>query len=251
MPIHIPLLGPIEWLPQLDRDKIPIAEHPALQHIVGLLTALAVQERNFRTAVLLFEASHQENSELANAVSSGVLDFGTLDRATDTLSGWQSIAARDGAMTIYHFGCTVEAIKASLPRCPTLNAGVDHSNLRMARKLFESHFPGYKDIRHVVAHTAEFAATIDDKEIHSHKGRLKISNDSGSVSMEVSDQPNFWVISATTPTSSHLKEGFINTKSVTQRLRNWCRSRNGSFHQSGKILSKSPPDKALLFAHPF
>jgi hypothetical protein len=188
MPIHIPLLGPIEWLPQLDRDKIPIAEHPALQHIVGLLTALAVQERNFRTAVLLFEASHQENSELANAVSSGVLDFGTLDRATDTLSGWQSIAARDGAMTIYHFGCTVEAIKASLPRCPTLNAGVDHSNLRMARKLFESHFPGYKDIRHVVAHTAEFAATIDDKEIHSHKGRLKISSDSGSVSMEVSDQ---------------------------------------------------------------
>jgi hypothetical protein len=57
-----------------------------------------------------------------------------LDRATDTLGGWQSIAARDGALSIYHF----------------------------------------EAVRHVVAHVADFTKTAELKDEHSKKGPYKL-----------------------------------------------------------------------------
>jgi hypothetical protein len=103
-------------------------------------------------------------------VEAGQLDFQKLDLATDTLSGWQKMAARDGALTIYHFGKTIDAIWQSLPSCPALMTLVNESALRQASKEFRTNFPRYEAIRHVIGHTAEFSATPAQKEAHSIKG---------------------------------------------------------------------------------
>ena len=185
MSIAVLILGPRTGPPQLDRSKIPPEEMPAFLHAVELLASLARFDREFRNAVLLFDASFQENQELVRAVERGQLDFRTLDLATDTLSAWQAIAARDGALTIYHFGNTIEAVRKSLHACPTLDRLVDHARLKHASAEFRKEFPRYEAIRHVVGHAADFAASPKKKDTHSVKGPWKA--DFEEVSIEVGD----------------------------------------------------------------
>src|SRR5204863_3920621 len=71
---------------------------------------------------------------------------------------------------IYHCGCAIEGLRASLPLCPALNALVDRQQLKIAGKIFKAAFPGYTAIRHVVAHVADFSMTPDKKAHHAVKG---------------------------------------------------------------------------------
>jgi len=86
------------------------------------------------------------------------------------------MAARDGALTIYHFGNAIEGIRKSLPRCPAVNASVDHDILRDASKTFRKAFPNYEAIRHVTGHVSDFTATPDRRREHSHIGELEVGN---------------------------------------------------------------------------
>lgn len=69
--------------------------------------------------------------------------------------GWMLMAARDGAMTIYHYGMSVQAIDALLKQCPALEALVDQDALKQSRKLFSESFPSFALIRHAVAHAGD------------------------------------------------------------------------------------------------
>jgi hypothetical protein len=186
MAITVPLSDYAPAPPQIDRKRIPAEEQEALLHIVDILASLGRFERRFSLALMLFDFSHDENSRLGADVSMGRADFGTLDAKTNTLSGWQMMAAREGAMTIYHFGQTVEAIGSNLKACPTLCGLADHSTLRVAKKLFNATFPDYDAIRHVVAHMADFSATQKMKASHSIVGPWK--GNFGAVSIETKDQ---------------------------------------------------------------
>ena len=82
------------------------------------------------------------------------------------LTQWPMLAARDGAMSVYHFGVAMEGIKKSLPSYPTIDAGVDKKQIRIATNLFRKYFPRPEAIRHVVAHSAEeISAKVGDVEI--------------------------------------------------------------------------------------
>jgi hypothetical protein len=198
MPITLPLLAPIQRAPEIDASKIPSDEQAALKHISSLLASLAEVEERFRVAVLLFDtcaAEHRRILEIevrklvfnqTGEVDASKVDLNPSLQAEPTLGGWQDMAARDGAMSIYHFGSTVEAIKSSLPACPTLNSQVDHSTLRTAKKSFEGAFPRYKDIRHVVSHSADFVASLAQREAHSIKWPFKKTV--GSVGVEIKGQ---------------------------------------------------------------
>jgi hypothetical protein len=48
---------------------------------------------------------------------------------------WLLVAARDGAMSIYHFGKCIDAIQSLFRLCPSMNDKVDHTKIRMAKKL--------------------------------------------------------------------------------------------------------------------
>ena len=79
---------------------------------------------------------------------------------------WQLCAARDCAMSIYHFGRIIEGIDESLAYCPTLRDKIDGRAKRDARKRFESQFPSYISLRNALAHSAERAKTAKDLKRH-------------------------------------------------------------------------------------
>lgn len=157
-------------------------------HISDLLGSLARYERRFQLALCLFELSLAENSVLANQVENGQLSFNALDLITNTLSGWQLMAAREGALAIYHFGQALFGVASSLGACPTLSRLVDHPAIRLSRKSFEATFPGYDAIRHAVAHVADFSATTEKRKIHSIRGPWKYQF--GRISIEIKDEEN-------------------------------------------------------------
>ncbi len=87
-------------------------------------------------------------------------------RKRNRMRHWRIIAAKDGALTLYHFGETVDAIRGGMRNCPVLRSLVDTKKLKEADKQFESDFPNYVKLRHAVAHQtvvakAPFAAIPD------------------------------------------------------------------------------------------
>lgn len=64
---------------------------------------------------------------------------------------WRFMAARDSALTVYHFGKTFEAIVDALACCPHLLAQVGDLPLNV----LADRFPDYASVRHAVAHEAE------------------------------------------------------------------------------------------------
>ena len=162
----IPILSnAYEGPPKIDRSSIPVQEMPSFLHIQTLLAELGLYERHLLLAVYLYEYSTQAAHEIT--------DFAKLEWALWTTGGWQSMAARDGAMTIYHFGCAIDGIKNSLPTSPALNGKVDRRKLKDGSNIYRTSFPGYLALRHVVAHVADFSQTLEKKTSHSVKGPFR------------------------------------------------------------------------------
>jgi hypothetical protein len=183
----------LEAPPKLDATGIPEIEKPAFDHIVHLLQHLGMHTENFYMALHLYDVCEREHNAffqqtLREATASGKLDKSKLDMAGQVerfrvYSGWQEIATRDGAMSIYHFGRIVKATKSSLAACRTLSAKIDHENLHIAVNSVESSFPRDTAIRHVVGHAADFTQSIRARENHSVKGSFKANV--GSAGIEI------------------------------------------------------------------
>lgn len=159
----IPILPNIyEGPPEINRDRISQEEKPQFLHVIKLLAELNLYEREFLQAVYLYDYCQTAAQEIE--------DFATLESSLWTITGWQMMAARDGALTIYHFGRTAEGLKSSLSRCPSLNSQVDHQILRNSRNRFDAAFPDNIEIRASVAHVADFSQSLDKKMKHAIKG---------------------------------------------------------------------------------
>jgi hypothetical protein len=91
---------------------------------------------------------------------------------------WLLVAARDGAMSIYHFGKCIDAIQSLFRLCPSFNDKVDHTKIRIAKKLFRSRFPFFVRLRHAIAHSAERAQSPLAFERHATKGAMKLADGS-------------------------------------------------------------------------
>ena len=72
---------------------------------------------------------------------------------------FRMIAAKDGALNVYHFGCSLRALRAQLPTCPTLARQTDAKKLREATKSFQRDFPHIASVRHAIAHAGELYET--------------------------------------------------------------------------------------------
>jgi len=83
---------------------------------------------------------------------------------------WQFIAARDGAISIYHFGKTYEKLRAIIKGNPAMFSRVDEANLKESGKLLRALFPKFEAVRHAVAH----AGDLDEvQNAASIPGRVK------------------------------------------------------------------------------
>lgn len=94
----------------------------------------------------------------------------------DILAAWKWIAARDGAMSIYHFAKCIEAIQSLLKYCPVYRDRADKTRMRTARRMFFGHFRSYKKLRHAIAHSAERAASLASFEQHATKESFRLSD---------------------------------------------------------------------------
>ena len=146
-----------------DQGLISPAEQKAGHHIAQAVVALNSYLEEFHYALKLFDAIDAEMAKLAPASA-----LRSMPQAEQTAWGdkmmtylrWKQIAARDAAMTIYHIGRAISAIRTkNLPLCPTLGALTDHAALREADRRFERAFPHYELIRHAIGHAAEIMAT--------------------------------------------------------------------------------------------
>ena len=146
-----------------DQGLISPAEQKAGHHIAQAVVALDSYLQEFHYALKLFDAIDAEMAKLAPASA-----LRSMPQAEQTAWGdkmmtylrWKQIAARDAAMTIYHIGRAISAIRTkNLPLCPTLGALTDHAALREADRRFERAFPHYELIRHAIGHAAEIMAT--------------------------------------------------------------------------------------------
>ena len=101
----------------------------------------------FQNSVLLFEFLERGGGPPSVGVFGGIFIH------------YRIIAARDGAMNIFHFGCSLEAIKRQLPKCASLASSTDAIKLRNAVKQFKLSFPHADNVRHAVAHAGEICST--------------------------------------------------------------------------------------------
>ena len=139
----------------LNLDKAPEPEREHSWILQSRLEDLDRYVRQFEAALNLFDISREQRRSEALGVQSG---------------HWMFIAARDGAMTIYHFANTLQYIRSLLRSCPTIKALVNAPSLRKTTELFQTQFPHVKTMRHALAHSAELSRSPKHFKKNSFKG---------------------------------------------------------------------------------
>lgn len=111
--------------------------------------------------------------------------------ARGAISLWPFIAARDGGMTIYHFGKVLDALRASLKGAPELRSATNHDALRDAAKSFTAAFPLYAKMRHAIAHAGDMRVPASEKRNaivgDIDLGSIKLHNEDNSGTSTISN----------------------------------------------------------------
>ena len=159
---------PTKWCKGLDS-----ADKEVSGYVVGLLLMLNYYVRCFEAAVQLFEIAATTQRRASDAFKK---DRANIDAAADLeiVDGWVVIAARDGAMSIYHFGCTMDGLVETMGKAPGLRTKYGRP-LKLVRKQFEEAFPSFFKVRHAIAHSAERNKSPEKIEEHSLVGPWKTS----------------------------------------------------------------------------
>jgi hypothetical protein len=137
--------------PRFERERLPDNEKEPTRTLEQTLWSLHWYCDSFADAIHLSDFC-QQNLEKAKTES---VDKRLLMR----WRSWRRLAGRDGAMTIFHFGKSIEGAGKTLGACPTVLRGLDKSKLRSAKKMFADLFPNYEVIRHAIAHEGELWST--------------------------------------------------------------------------------------------
>ncbi len=137
-----PSPGP-DWPPWLNVESLPRTEIEIAINISTRLLSFNGYLQAFRSAVQLF-------------------DFCQTEYGRKIGGGWQTIAGRDGANTLWHVGKSMETIRARLQKtaCPTLVSLVDFSQTREAIRQFKAAFPEFYGLRIALAHSGEISADM-------------------------------------------------------------------------------------------
>ena len=122
-----------------------------LKNILGLSIFL----EDFKKAVALFELL--ERSDFPVGVSE------------NELFTYRMIAGRDGALSVFHFKYSLDAIKKQRPHCRSIAAKVDAIKIRDVVKQFSAFFPHTDNVRHGIAHAGEVFSSPEKMKVSSMK----------------------------------------------------------------------------------
>ena len=143
--------------PSINLDLLPPGERDAAWNLNSSINGLAAYVSDFQAALELFDFSQF---------------FRRRNFVNQQFSKWQFLAARDGAMTMYHFSRVLIHSGKSFRECPSLLDLIDRSLLREPRRRFETQFPNVVRVRHSVAHTAEMTETTKARDGNAFSGSI-------------------------------------------------------------------------------
>ena len=123
----------------------PPEEAGAIRQLQENVWSMAAFIKKFRAAVLLFDHCEHRRSKL-----------GSDEEAARLLKDWQMIAARDGAMSIYHFGKMWTVMPTLVRQAPTLWARMNQTAFNQVGGSFEQGFPQWALVRKGIAHMGDF-----------------------------------------------------------------------------------------------
>lgn len=89
---------------------------------------------------------------------------------------WSMMGAKCGALFIYGFHRTTQALMIALRKSPSLTGLVDRSALKLAWKKFDEYFPNFADIRLNAAHPGELYNSPE--KFKEHVSTLAINSSS-------------------------------------------------------------------------
>ncbi len=156
-----PLNAHIAALPEVEQQA-------ALVLVFGLIR-MNDYVSNFAAAVALLEFSDIQAERLKTGGLKEQPDS-EISPVIATLTSWRGLAARDAAMTLFHFRETLEGVRSHLDDVPTAKPHVDVPKLRLADKLFRSKSPHFEEIRHATAHLAELTESFDQLKTNLANG---------------------------------------------------------------------------------
>lgn len=180
-----PTNGHDEFAPFIRKDAFPRNERDFVSMVNQNLEQLSSVLNNFRSAVRLYQFSASINVVPNN------YNYHPKPRIypDKEISDWRFIAARDGAMTLYHFSEVMQFLRNVRARSVSLYENLDHDIYKQANQKMESLVPNLEKIRHSVAHVTDKTRSVELHDKHalreSHKG-LGIAVE-GSVKITITD----------------------------------------------------------------
>jgi hypothetical protein len=160
--------------PMFDHNKFQTEQQNAVAQSNVLLAMLNYYVRCFEADVQLYEFSAEQNTKARLSFEGDPSDKNA-DATLELMDGWPVIAARDGALSIYHFRRTIDGIDETLARTPSLAGMVDAAARKSARKMFQAAFPDFTNVRDAVAHSGDKSRTKDKREEHAFRGEWQNS----------------------------------------------------------------------------
>jgi hypothetical protein len=163
-----------ENAPRMYDAGLPAEERRAAVLVCDNLRLLKTHVDALGAALSLFDYCDKQRRICRETLAAAPRD--EIARATRrTMFSWQLVAARDGAMTIYHFATAMDGIDQTVATCPTLLALMNRPMRKAANQYFRQYFPSYIDIRDAVVHTAEKTKTPEKPAEHAHKAAYESS----------------------------------------------------------------------------
>ncbi|WP_273455276.1 hypothetical protein [Nevskia ramosa] len=155
-----------DWPPTIKTDSLSSEETLAVHALTASLHNAKTHLLNFHSALSLFNANFRLPSENQKGI--------------DTAS-WKDVAFRDGAMTVFHFGKTIEGVRNYLNLHPTpfpfTKPKVDLADIKESVKMLKASFPFYEDLRHAVAHAGELNRTAETMRSHTYSGTISFGDE--------------------------------------------------------------------------
>lgn len=156
--------------PKIRFQRFPEAEKDLARSLQHSLMAIEGYVEGFASALALFDLCEREIKVL-DAEREYDKKIKRHDRRQQfmglysQLISWLGIAARDGAMTIWHFSKAIQTARALANKCPTMQASLDRPRIKSAFTIFNCHFTCPQQIRDSVAHEFDASKVIEESYI--------------------------------------------------------------------------------------
>lgn len=153
--------------PSIHFEALPEAERGHCDAAIGCTNALTSYIDTFELTLTLFERGSEN---LQRALAMRPLEDRARSRERDISSNWRLVAAKDCAMTTYHFCYALIGLEDNLKAAPKMQSLIDPDALDRAKNFFDETFPTYKKMRHGLAHGEEKHRSVYEKERHMFQG---------------------------------------------------------------------------------